>query len=225
MAAYDSLHSLLDYECPLFILWRIPYNWILLNWTNFQARSPSPTFPTLLCFIRCHGNMCLASRWLLMDFLVCLLLREGAFGEPLASNGLPLLFHYSDFQASCHNNFNIVFPSITSLPKWPLLFVIETVSQSLCLCVEIFNPVWQLRSCFCGAPSLKRGWVCLFYMLLALASAVFVGSYSLGTGDHILLSHIWDFPLCHLLRLAGSQWRYSTTPPHGGYCWLLIILV
>jgi hypothetical protein len=30
--------------------------------------------------------------------------------------------------------------------------------------------VWQLRSCFCGAPSLTRGRVCLLYMLLALAS-------------------------------------------------------
>jgi hypothetical protein len=30
--------------------------------------------------------------------------------------------------------------------------------------------------------------VCHFYMLLALASAVFLGSESLGTRDHILLS-------------------------------------
>jgi hypothetical protein len=29
------------------------------------------------------------------------------------------------------------------------------------------------------------------------------------------LSHIRDFPFCRLLRLAGLQWRYSTTPPHG----------
>jgi hypothetical protein len=32
--------------------------------------------------------------------------------------------------------------------------------------------------------------VCLLYMLLGLASAVFLGSESLGTHDHILLSHI-----------------------------------
>jgi hypothetical protein len=36
--------------------------------------------------------------------------------------------------------------------------------------------VWQLRSCFCGAPSLTRGRVCLLCMLLALASEVFLGS-------------------------------------------------
>jgi hypothetical protein len=43
---------------------------------------------------------------------------------------------------------------------------------------------------FCGPPSLTRARVCLLYMLLALASAVFLGSESLGTRDHILLSQI-----------------------------------
>jgi hypothetical protein len=38
------------------------------------------------------------------------------------------------------------------------------------------------------------GRVCLLYMLLTLSSAVFLGSESLGTRDHILLSPIWDFP-------------------------------
>jgi hypothetical protein len=44
----------------------------------------------------------------------------------------------------------------------------------------------------------------------------FLRSYSFGTCDHILLSHIRDFPFRRLLRLAGSRWRYSTPPPHGG---------
>jgi hypothetical protein len=43
-------------------------------------------------------------------------------------------------------------------------------------------------------------------MLLVLASAVFLGSESLGTRHHILLSQIWDFPLRRLLRHAGSRW-------------------
>jgi hypothetical protein len=42
----------------------------------------------------------------------------------------------------------------------------------------------------CGAPSLTRGRVCLLYMLLALARAVFLRSESLGTRDHILLTQI-----------------------------------
>jgi hypothetical protein len=51
-----------------------------------------------------------------------------------------------------------------------------TVSKSWCRAPsgahdQIFITVWQLWSCFCGAPSLTRGQVCLFYMLLALASA------------------------------------------------------
>jgi hypothetical protein len=99
-----------------------------------------------------------------------------------------------------------------------------TVSQSVSLGVEphlglmtryLAITIWQLQSCFCGAPSLKRGRVCLFYMLLALASVVFLGSESLGTRDHILLSQIWDFRFRRLLRLAGLRWRYSKPPPHG----------
>jgi hypothetical protein len=92
-----------------------------------------------------------------------------------------------------------------------------TVSQSVSLGVElqIFVTPSQLRSFFCvWAPSLMRGWVSLLYTLLALASVVFIGSDSLGTRDHILLSQIRDFPFCHHLRLAGSRWRYSTPPPH-----------
>jgi hypothetical protein len=74
---------------------------------------------------------------------------------------------------------------------------------------------WQLWSCFCGAPSLTRGRVCLLYMLLALAGAVFLGSEYLGSLVHILLPQFLDFPFRRLLRLAGSRWRYSTPPPHG----------
>jgi hypothetical protein len=95
----------------------------------------------------------------------------------------------------------------------------QSVSKSWCQAPseahdQIFITVWQLRSCFCGAPSLTRGWACHLYMLLALASSVFLGSKSLGPRDHILLSGIWDFTFCHLLQLAGSRWRYSTPPPH-----------
>jgi hypothetical protein len=100
------------------------------------------------------------------------------------------------------------------------LTVSQSVSKSWCQAPsgahdQIFITVWQLRSCFCGAPSLTRRQVCLSYMLLALASAVFPGSESLRTRDHILLSQIWDFPFLRLLQLAGSQWRYWTQPPQG----------
>jgi hypothetical protein len=99
-----------------------------------------------------------------------------------------------------------------------------TVSQSVSLGIEphlglmtryLAITIWQLWSCFCGAPSLTRGRVCLLYMLLGLPNAVFLGSESFGTRDHILLSQIWDFTFRRLLRLAGSRWRYSTPPPHG----------
>jgi hypothetical protein len=71
--------------------------------------------------------------------------------------------------------------------------------------------VWQLRSWSCGAPSLTRGRVCPLYMLLDLASAVFLGSESLRTWDHILLSQIRDFPFRRLLRLAGVEAGSNTS--------------
>jgi hypothetical protein len=80
---------------------------------------------------------------------------------------------------------------------------------------QIFIIVWQLRVCWFGVPSLTRGRVCRLQLLLALASPVILGSESLGTCDHILLSQIRDFPFRRLLWLAGSRWRYFTPPPHG----------
>jgi hypothetical protein len=68
---------------------------------------------------------------------------------------------------------------------------------------------------FVGRPLVREDGVCLLYMQQALASAIFLGSESLGTRDHILLSQTRDFPFRRLLRLAGSRCRYSTPPPHG----------
>jgi hypothetical protein len=108
-----------------------------------------------------------------------------------------------------------------SLSLSPSLILRPTVSQPVCFGIkhpseawdQIFITVGELRPSFLLAPSLTRGRVCLLYMLLVLASAVFLGSEALGTSDHILLSQIWDFPFRRLLRLAGSRWRYSTPPP------------
>jgi hypothetical protein len=78
-----------------------------------------------------------------------------------------------------------------------------------------FLLVRQLWVCWCGALSLTRGRVCRLQLRRVLASAVIFGSDSRGTRDHILLSQIWDFHFCRLLRLAGLRWRYSTPPPNG----------
>jgi hypothetical protein len=48
---------------------------------------------------------------------------------------------------------------------------------------------------FMGRPLLRGDGSVFCYVLLALASVVFLGSESLGTGDHLLLSQIWDFPV------------------------------
>jgi hypothetical protein len=90
----------------------------------------------------------------------------------------------------------------------------------------------QLRVCYFVAPSLTRRRVCniLVQLLLGLARAVTIGSKSRRTHGHILLSHLrlpqpgrpgpriyipqeqvgpviapgTGFPLCRLLRLAGT---------------------
>jgi hypothetical protein len=57
---------------------------------------------------------------------------------------------------------------------------------------NVFVTVRQLRVCWCGTPSLTSGRVCSLELLLVIASAVIIGSYSLGTHDHTLLSQIRD---------------------------------
>jgi hypothetical protein len=54
------------------------------------------------CVILLPGKHVLVCRWLAMNFRVCSLLRKCMFGKPLASNGLLLWLHYSDFKVSCH---------------------------------------------------------------------------------------------------------------------------
>jgi hypothetical protein len=112
----------------------------------------------------------------------------------------------------------------TSRFELSLSFMLRpTGSRPVCLGIkhpfgaydQIFIILMKITVFFCGAPSLTRGRVWLLYMLLALASAIFLSFEPLGSRDHILLSHIWDLPFRRLLRLAGSRWRYSIPPPHG----------
>jgi hypothetical protein len=63
-----------------------------------------------------------------------------------------------------------------------------TVSQSVSLGVESHLGLMTRYLLLFDNCGLTRGPVCLLYMLLALASAVFLGSESLGSRDHILLS-------------------------------------
>jgi hypothetical protein len=101
---------------------------------------------------------------------------------------------------------------VSSLSRRPVSLGIKHPSGTY---DKIFITVGQLRGCWCRAPSQKRGRICRLQLLLAFASAVILGSESLGIRYHILLSQIRDFPFRRLLGLAGLRWRYSTPPPHG----------
>jgi hypothetical protein len=85
------------------------------------------------------------------------------------------------------------FISVSSQSQSHIVTDGQSVSKSWCRAPsgahdQIFITVRQLRSCFCCvAPSLTRGRVCLLYMLLALASAVFLGSESPGTVSDLRL--------------------------------------
>jgi hypothetical protein len=102
------------------------------------------------------------------------------------------------------------------------LILRPTVSQPVYLGIknssgtydQIFITFRHLLVCWYGALTLTRVRVCRLQLLLALVSTVILGSESCGTRDYILLSQIWDFPFCRLLRLAGLRWKYSIPPPH-----------
>jgi hypothetical protein len=69
----------------------------------------------------------------------------------------------------------------------------QSVSKSWCRAPsgdhdQIFITVERYVFVFCWAPSLTRGCVCLVYKLLALASAVFLGSEILGTRNLICIT-------------------------------------
>jgi hypothetical protein len=95
----------------------------------------------------------------------------------------------------------------------------QSVSKSWCQAPsgahdQIFITVWHLRCFFVGPLSDERTGLPFVYAA-GLCQWVFLGSESLGTWDHVLLSQIWIFHFRNLLRLARSRWRYSTPPPHG----------
>jgi hypothetical protein len=80
-----------------------------------------------------------------------------------------------------------------------------SVSRPVCLGVkhpfgtsdQIFFSVWQLRVCWCGAPSLTRGWVCLLqcktYNIFTFHMLLHECIYTIYT----ITDSIWFWVLCY----------------------------
>jgi hypothetical protein len=141
------------------------------------------------------------------------------FSQPIIALSLIYTLHKSSLYSSvlscpCTLLYSpvLVLPTELSKSKSKSHWDWRSVSQQ----VLVSNPIWGSRPdnyyyyyvtvtvlLLWGALSDER--VCLLYMLLALAIVVFIGSESLGTRDHILLSQIWDFPFRRLLRLRPDR--------------------
>jgi hypothetical protein len=85
---------------------------------------------------------------------------------------------------------------------------------------QILITVRQLWVCWCGAFSLTRGWVCCLQLILALASAVILGSESLGTRNHIFTVSDSRFPFSSppTTRRAMVEVMQLSHRPHTEHC-------
>jgi hypothetical protein len=146
----------------------------------------------------------LAARILTVDFVVCTLAVKNKSGQVSICRIGP-------------------FPCESDLTLRP------TVSRPVCPGIkhpswaydQIFITVRHLWVCWCGLLSLTRGWVCHLQLLLALASAVILGSKSHGTLDHFYCLRFETSLFIASYDFALLQWRYLTSPGLGSLFYIV----
>jgi hypothetical protein len=96
----------------------------------------------------------------------------------LFGSGMPAWFIWSEFSSLIGPSLSLSLmlrPTVCLGIKHP-----SGANDQIFISVRNTEYVWQLHSWFRGAPSLTRGRVCLLYVPLVLASAVFFGPSPLG---------------------------------------------
>jgi hypothetical protein len=100
---YLPLERMTNEESLSLLLQRLSYEWLRteLSWMELTSRWPEHrsrprTVLVILCFL-CHEK-CLPNRYPATDYSVSIRYSKNVFGEPLASNGLPVWLHNSGFQ-------------------------------------------------------------------------------------------------------------------------------
>jgi hypothetical protein len=95
--------------------------------------------------------------------------------QPLLGNGVWTSCHYGITAMSLSLSLSLMLRPKVSRPVCLGIKHPSGAYDQVFISVRNTECVWQLRSWFLGSSSLTRGRVCLLYVPLALASAVFLG--------------------------------------------------
>jgi hypothetical protein len=171
-------------------------SWTELMFRRSEYRSPSPTVRVLLCFIRCHGNICSASRWQEMDYSG--LSRK----RVLASRWLAV--DYSGFQASLHNIFLCGFSLSSCSQHSPLALIPFSLKShvSFKVCTQLWTEFSIFHISIRISESLLYKWP-FFFSHAACSSARNMGT----AGSSGTFVNICQITRSHIQEGSNMAWE------------------